>query len=453
MSERGTRQPAVTPAADTAEAVAVTGIRGRPMTLPAVWPTFLIGIVATALAWYRVPSGQRDTLYAEDGLIFVYRWAVGGNVPLLWEPYAGYQHLIPRIVSWFVTAVFPPAWWGVVVTVLSCAIVGTVAALVFRFSADVIGYLPARVVVGLVVVLIPIAGEEPLGNLANLHWFLLYLFPWLLMAVPRSRAGWWVNAVIALAVAMTEPQCLVFAPLVLWRFLTFPRARWVIVAWAAGMAGQALTYLTAPRVSVPGRPPWLSVAEGYVLDAGMSIVTSRGHVLGWVIVHVGWWVGFLWVLGIFAFAGVGVVLGRAPARAMLLSLVLASVASWGLSYIINNDAAQYFSTMPPEQLLDPRLVRWGVTPSMMLAAAIAITAAVLVERHVRLWPVALTVLTLMMLAMVADLTYHRQVVGLSWSEQVDAAEPQCAANPDLVITIDTQPEDWRLGLPCQVVDG
>ena len=432
---------------------AVTGLRGRPISLPARWPALLIGVLAPVIAWYRVPTGQRDTLYAEDGLIFAYRWAVDGHVSLLWEPYAGYQHLVPRVVSWFVTTVLPVSWWGIAVTVFSCAIVGAVAAAVYLYSADVIGYLPSRVAVAFVVVLIPIAGEEPLGNLANLHWFLLYLLPWVFLAVPRSWAGWCVSAVIVFCIAMTEPQGLVFAPLALWRFITFPRSRWIIVAWGIGMAGQALTYITAPRVSVPGRPPWLSVAEGYVLDAGMSIVTSRRHILGSVIVNVGWWVGFVWVLALFAFIAAGVLLGRRPAQAMLLSLVLASVGSWSLSFIINNDAAQYFSLMSPEQLADPRLVRWGTTPSMMLAAAVAITAAVLVERNVRLWPFALTVVTLMMLAMVLDLTYHRQVEGLSWSEQVDAAESGCAADPGSVVNLDTQPEDWRLGLPCSVVDG
>lgn len=431
----------------------VTGLRGRPLILPAVWPPVLIGVLAAVLAWYRVPDGQRNTLYAEDGVLFLPQWVIGGHFSLLWEPYAGYQHFIPRVVSWAVTTFLPVSWWGLAVTAISCGIVGVIAALVFVCSRDVIAYLPARVVAALLTVLIPIAAVEPLGNLANLHWFLLYLTPWLLLAVPRSWVGLWLIAAAMLLAALTEPQCLVFAPLALWRFITFPRSRVIVLAWGLGMLAQGITYLSAPRVSVPGRPPWLSLVQGYVVDVGMSILTSRGDVLGSTILRVGWWVGFLWVLAIVLFAAVGFVLGAAPARLLLASLLIGSVASWSLSYILNNVAAYYFSMMSNDQLANPPLIRWGTASSMMLAATIPVAAAVLVQRFPRWWPASATVLALLMVALLLDLTRFSAVPGSPWSSQLDAADAVCAVDPAAIVIVTTQPATWQVSLPCFVIDG
>ncbi len=411
----------------------------------------MLGLLAACLAWLRLQPDVRDTLYAEDGVLFVHDQAVRGGVTLLWEPYAGYQHLIPRSVAWFVTTFLPVPLWGLVVVLIACAIVGVIAALVFVYSGDVIAYYPSRIVLGLIVVLIPVAGMQPLGNLANLHWFLLYLMPWVLMSTPRSRLGIGVAVVVALLATATEPQCLIFAPLVLWRFVTFPRTRLVMLAWAVGIAFQAVTYLTAPRVQTAGRPPFASIADGYVIEVGMSIVTSRGYLLGRAVVTVGWWIGFVWVAGILALAAFGFVRGRAPVRAMLLTLVLGSLASWTLSSVVNNFVEFYFSQMTPEQLNNLRLGRWGTSASLMLAATVPVAVAALIEWRPRWWPAAVTVLGLMLLAMVVNLTYRPVVQGPLWSDQIEAGKVVCATTPDATIVITTEPMGWELGLPCSIV--
>jgi len=137
------------------------GFPGRPTTPPPRWPATVVGVVAAALAWFRVSAGQTDNLHAEDGVLFLHDWAVDGHLSLLWQPYAGYLHVIPKIVSWFVSATVPVAWWGYAMTAVACGLVGIVAAQVFFYSADVVDYYPERIALGLTTVLIPIAGIEP----------------------------------------------------------------------------------------------------------------------------------------------------------------------------------------------------------------------------------------------------------------------------------------------------
>ena len=441
---------AVTPSAPPV----ALGVRGRPITPPARWPAIVLGLVAAVVAWFRVSAGQTDNLHAEDGLVFVYRWAVDGHLSVLWQPYDGYQHLIPRVLGWFVTTTLPIAWWGVAVTALACAVVGVVAALVFTYSADIVAYYPARVALGLITVLIPIAGVEPLGNLANLHWFLLYLMPWLLMRNPRSRAGLIVATVLAVLSTLTEPQCLIFLPLVVWRFVTVPAVRAVQLGWALGIAGQAVTYLASPRPHTPGRPPLRSIADGYVLNVGLPIITSRAHLFGAALVRWGWWIGFAWVIALLLFAAVGFVVARTPARVMMVTLVFGSVASWVLSYVVNNIADLYYSLWTADRLADPELMRWGTAASMMLAATIPITVGALVERFPAWWPAGIAALTFFVAVMAVDLTYRVSVDGGTWSSQITEGQSACDLTPGGHIELHIQPYPvWVMGMPCSVVDG
>ncbi len=168
-------------------------------------------------------------------------------------------------------------------TAAACVVTGGVAALVFVFSRDVIAAWVARVGLALIVVLTPLAGMEILGNVANVHWYLLYLTPWLLLATPRSRVGSVLMVLLALAVTLTEPQAILFVPLAVWRFLKVPAVRPVVYGYAAGLAAQVLSTLLAGRSRTGGLPPPLSVAEGYWANAALSVFTGNGQWTGWLI--------------------------------------------------------------------------------------------------------------------------------------------------------------------------
>jgi hypothetical protein len=101
---------------------------------------------------------------------------------------------------------------------VSVLVVGAVGALVFICSRQIVPWLPARISIAALAALIPTAPIEVLGNTANLHWYLLWLTPWLLMARPSSRLASWFFGAVALAIALTEIQVVIFLPLIAWRF-------------------------------------------------------------------------------------------------------------------------------------------------------------------------------------------------------------------------------------------
>jgi len=56
--------------------------------------------VATVGFWlWRIPAAERDVVYAEDAEVFLLQGLERGPWHVLLEPYAGYQHLLPRILS------------------------------------------------------------------------------------------------------------------------------------------------------------------------------------------------------------------------------------------------------------------------------------------------------------------------------------------------------------------
>jgi hypothetical protein len=419
-----------------------------------IWPAALaVWVLASGLTWLRLPAAARDTFWAEDGHQFVADWLHDGGPATLIQGYGGYIHLLPRGITWLVVEFVPISAWASVTTAAACVVTGGVAALVFVFSRDVVAAWAARVGLALIVVLTPLAGMEILGNVANVHWYLLYLTPWLLLATPRSRVGSVLMVLLALAVTLTEPQAILFVPLALWRFLKVPAVRPVVYGYAVGLAAQVLSTLLAGRSRTGGLPPPLSVAEGYWANAALSVFTGNGQWTGWLIFHVGWWVTLVAVLVFTLFGLYAFVFGRPIVRLTVLSLVLGSLVIWCSSYIFNNDANLYYSHFEPERFLDLTLTRYGAVPAMMLASMVPLAVGVLLERRPALMPVAVALvigLTVVMSLNFVQRDNHRS--GVPWRLAVDAARAQCLT-ADPTTDVHTQPDNWVVPVPCARLAG
>lgn len=413
----------------------------------------LVTVVASLLAWARTHPFISASLYAEDGSVFVNQSLTDGW-SVLWTPYAGYQHLIPRLAVGFVVALLPVAWWANALHAMVYLTVGVVAGLVFVLSREVITFWPSRVALGLFTVLTPIAGVEALGSFANLHWFMFYLIPWLFLATPRSTVGAWLLGLVALLATATEPQCAVYLPLVVWQIF-HNRKTWPVAAgWLIGILAQGLTSLLAPRPLSPGFPPLASTLEGYVLNAGMSLATSRSEWLGVVLDRTGWWIGFLGVAVILGVAVWGFLWGGLNARVAIVTLLYGSWATWTASFVLGNNRGLYYSEMTQEQLSAPGLVRWGTAASILLIAVVPVAVGVIIQRHPRWWLVGAGALFTILAIMVANLFYDRGTGQWPWSAAVHAAQIQCAAAPDGIAQLITPPgPEWIVRIPCSRLVG
>ena len=145
-------------------------------------PAWLLGLAVlagTGVGLARQPgAGALDTVWAEDGTIFLADAWRPGFWDELWSPYAGYLHLGPRLLAELVAS-FPATWAAAVLATQAAVLTAAMAVVVFAVSAAHLPRTVQRVVASAPVVVLPLAQGDLLNAIANLHWPALYVTFWL----------------------------------------------------------------------------------------------------------------------------------------------------------------------------------------------------------------------------------------------------------------------------------
>ena len=323
-------------------------------------------------------------MWAEDGRIFLAERDELGPWRSILHPYEGYLHVVPRLLSDAAGVVASWEHYAVAVTALSCLTVGAVAALVFLCTREVIGSTAVRVALAATTVLVPAGPVETTGNLANVHWYLLWLTAWLVLARPRRRRHAVILGVVALLAGLSEIQTVLFLPLALLRWRD--RCTWPITAGlAVGCAAQIIASVCSPRAgSELPHPSVLDHVKGFLIHVVASIWDPSADGSRSVLSQ-GWW---LVLLAAVPFVGAVVVLA---ARALLLLrrrpfdrevLTLAAVVGgatvpFAAALIVNRESIIRFDSYTLSQLAGAPPLRHGVVPSMFLIAAVLVVVDLL----------------------------------------------------------------------------
>jgi hypothetical protein len=421
----------------------------------------VVAVVAAVLLWYRLGPRTRGVAWAEDSGRFLNERLQLGEVGSLLHPYEGYLHLVPRIVVDVAVRFFPIESYALVVSAASCAVVGLVGAAVFVLARDVVRNAPLRALLAVVPALTPLVPVEIAGNTANLHWFLLFLAPWVFLYKPRS---WWSSAVltvIALLITLTEIQAAMFLPLFL-RHVRSVRSVPPLVAGVIGAGAQLLTTVLDPRTPVDG------LAEGRVggvvdLLAGFAAQPVAGiwdadvRAVGEVVQAQGWWVVVVPAVLVVLVLAACAVLARGDARWILVALGLAPFVVWFAALEVNDVVTNWLAfTARDWEWLGP--FRYAAAASVFLVSALVVAADVLVARGRVLLPAIGWVLVLVVVASaVANVdveTRREQSTVPAWSTQVQEQRALCAADPERTITVRAAPGQpkWDAFLPCSLVD-
>ena len=406
-------------------------------------------LLASAADWGRLSRSDWDTFYAEDGRTFVGDWLAHPSPGLLLHEYAGYQQVLPRLLTFVVTRFAPVQLWAKVDSVLACTVVGGVACVVFVVSRDVVQSAAARVGLAAIPVLLPLARFEAVGDVANLHWYMLYLLPWVLLALPRSRVGAAGLGLVALVAVMTEPQCAMYLPLAVFVWFRQRPGRPAVLGWVLGTVGQAITYAQTAGIRPSQLGGALSAMKGYAVNVLATDVVMDGSQLGSVVVRRGWWV--LAVAGALVLAVIvdALVFGAPRLRLAVAVVCLASVASWCASFFLNDHSAFDYDTMPTARLADMPLVRWGTGAALLLAAVVPLAAEVLVRRFPRSRPVGVGLVAGMLLVM-AVWFHHGDTTrgGPQWNDGVRSGARSCAAGSARTVQVPSYPPGWAVTVPC-----
>lgn len=430
-----------------------------------------IGAVAALVAAWRLGAVSRGTAWAEDAGLFLRERLALGPVDSLLHPYAGYLHLVPRLlvdVAWAA----PVQWYAVTISLGACAVVGLVSSSVVVLARDVVPWWPARTVLALLPALLPLGPYEISGNAANLHWFLLFLSPWLFAHRPRTWWGAGAQAALTALVVLSEVQTVVFLPVLALAWVGRPgtgrrlRALPVTVVALAGAAAQVVTALTTQRDSQPGSPAFTDVVAGWLLQPVSALWRPDvASVVRAVVTH-GWSV-VLVPAGVLLVLLVAAVLA-APWRTrwFVVALTAVSFGVWWAALLVNGvgelpwaQARQSLAAIPP--------LRYAAASGLLLLAAAVVAAGALAGRPAPAHDggagrraVSVVVRTagwgLLGAVLVATLGNAaqgptRRSDGPVWADQVPAARAACERDPNGTVVFRAAP--WNADVPCERLVG
>ncbi|MEJ1181494.1 MULTISPECIES: hypothetical protein [unclassified Pseudarthrobacter] len=421
----------------------------------------LVNAVAVAvlglLTWGRLPPLARQTVWAEDGGVFLRDVLSNGHLRSIPLPYDGYLHVIPRTLASLAHAVVPLQGYALAMSLLSCLAVAAISVAVFHLSRSVAESVPVRVMIAAIPVLLPIGPQEVLGNAANLHWYLLWLMPWLLLYRPKSRPAGVVMFVGAFLTAASEIITGMFLPLAVWA--AFRRRNFAASAGLVlGVGLQVLATLTKPRFS--GAAPSdavdvISVFLGFGLLPIGSIWHADSRTLASNIVSYGGWALFIPCLLVVALLTYTLFAGGRGLKLTALGALGASVLCWVASVVLSgNTMFNYATYTEADWATGFGYIRYAAAPAMFLLLLVPLAvAAALAKGHVnRRAAFAVTGMFLAFLLVSYLPASTVRQAGPSWSAGVSDARVACEADPSLATgTVLIAPVTWKFAqvqIPC-----
>jgi hypothetical protein len=226
------------------------GLRWLPVTL-VMSVSILGGILRTA------PRLPLNSFWAEDGAIFYSDALKLGVLESLLHPYAGYLHLVPRLLGAAAVAA-PIAAAPSVIALEAATVCGLLAVVTLRASAGHITNRLVRYSLALFVAIQPIAAEVVLVPLANLQWHLMFAAFLSLLWKPRTAIAMIAPAVVCFLAAASSPFGVVLLPLAFLRMVALRDRRDAIIpgTLTIGTVLQIVVMMTAPsrELQIMGDP-------------------------------------------------------------------------------------------------------------------------------------------------------------------------------------------------------
>ncbi|GAA4434434.1 hypothetical protein [Phytohabitans houttuyneae] len=403
---------------------------------PARWRGVALGAAAvaagTALGLLRQPgAGALDTIWAEDGGVFLAEAVRQGPFDALVTSYAGYFHAVPRLMA-AVATLFPAGAASTVLALQAALAVSLLAVLVFVASGSHLTGTLSRVLVSAVVVVVPVAQGDVLNSIANFHWYGLYALFWMLVWTPSRPTGRAVAVAVTLLVAASDIVAVVFVPLAIWRAVRRSegggRDRHGIAlagGLGVGLLIQFVGLLSGSSERALSPDPVLAVT-GFLLRAVPAPLIGER----WL----GDAVDARWVaLAAVAWLVVG--------AAFLVAYTRRTRPAWTLAIVAGLHAAALY--MVPVLLAGTATPRYAVAPAMLVVTALV---ALLQPAGSRLPLYALTAL-LALVAVVNLRVDNTRADGPGWDAELGAVREECVRQPDGTVEV-AIPPDWSVSLPC-----
>ena len=408
------------------------------------WAFLLVQVAAVAVGAVVMLAriGGRlpvwDSVYAEDRGIYV-PGALAHPWHLL-QSYGGYLQLVPRLIGQ-IAALLPIRHASVALAVGGALVASACGLFAYHASAGQVSSRWLRALLGLSVVLLPVAQLEIADNGVNSIWYLLVALFWAALWRPRTRGGAVVAAVVAFAAAASSSLGLLFAPLFAARAAVVPRRlreHAATAGWGLGCLLQVLVILTSHQSRLRPHNP-----VNAVLYYGHDVLLpALGWHLSWHLRDIAGLTGATALAGGLIFVVLAAVVATQPGRCRVF--VVTAVAT-GLVFTAVTSA---FAWGGPGQRVTVRVehgARYSTLPILLFDAALIVAA----DAYARRWwprPRAIAAVAALIAVLAAgwstDFRYPVRRVGLpsAWEHTVGTWRRQCQDSPTGTITVTFH--DW-----------
>jgi hypothetical protein len=398
-------------------------------------------------------SASLDSLWAEDGPIFLQGAMTHGFFDAITTEYAGYLVLVPRLIGEAASAL-PLRDAPEVFSILAASVAALSGFVVWHATAGHVSSPILRGTLAVLTVLTPVGGLETIDSAAYVAWYMLFACFWILLWRPRTTAGAILAGAFVALTALSSPGTWFFAPVALLRLLAARDRR--DLAILAGYFGGGLLQIVAIASSSYEGPEsvwtadiWTVLLQRVVDGAAFGLRLGGG---AWVVL--GW--PFLILLAIAMAAGLAVAFARGDGSLRWLAGLAVPIAL--LMFVVSiYQRAVATPMLWPENAWNGAAGRYSLVPAMLLVSVIV----AIVDRSWKGrgwrdragWP-GLAAIAVLLVSMLVSLPERNvELRGAPpWEAAVDEAGRDCGDGAaDAVLPI--SPPGFALQLPCAAVPG
>lgn len=395
------------------------------------------------------PSEALDSLWAEDGQIFLQDGLTRDFPANLFDTYAGYLVFVPRLIGELGTTV-PLRDAAAAVALASAVVIALSGLAVWVGSGGLIRSPYLRGTLVALTVLSPVASLESVVSVAYVPWYMLFGSFWLLFWRPRTTWGAALGGVFLLLTGLSTPGVWFFAPLAALRAVVARDRRDALIlgGFAAGAAVQVpvIALNDEPQID----PSWTTeIWTAYlqrVLDG--ALLGERLGGVAWE--ELGWALLIALLVGSVAGLAIGLRRSGAPSRWLAAIAIPTSVAMFAFSVYQRAVGGQMAW---PEGVHFGAGGRYAIVPALLLAAVILVTIDWLPPRRSgplkgKALAAAAAVAMLGVLAISFDLRDPAARGEPPWGETLEAAVPACRAEGLTEVRVPTSPPPFGITVPC-----
>jgi hypothetical protein len=230
-----------------------------------------LAVAAAVVAVMRLGARGMNTVWAEDGQVFYAGAKHASLLHVFFHTYRGYMHAGPRVIA-AIDALFPVRWAASSLAISDAVAIGLLAAVVYRASRAHIQRPWLRVIPALLVAACPV-GQDTIGAIANLQWFLPFAAFAVLLWNPQRPAPIAAGAATVAFAALSSPFGVFLGPLAVLRVVVFRRSRAAVIPLCL-LAGAGIQALIMAFAS--GRQSYYTILVGRLTRLFIAGVAGQG---------------------------------------------------------------------------------------------------------------------------------------------------------------------------------